>query len=229
MHVIFDKNLKYDIIKHYLFYFLSGSKRRDMVLLRKGCQMTTKHVVADDVFGQIARRQWELQRRVLEGTLDLEFVLSGLQSIIEERNFNEAFTITVNYDLSLQEMIATGKYDLVNCNITQNHFPLTGNGKIELLLDLVHFGKTMSIDNVLQEFDRRGLRSAILPELIAFGAKFPEKQREFPIVALGSVWTGSNGYRLVPYLYGHGSEGGLYLHWYDYDWRDSYRFLAFRK
>jgi hypothetical protein len=45
--------------------------------------MTTRRVVADDVLGQLARRQHELFRRVMEGTLDPHEVLARLQLMIE--------------------------------------------------------------------------------------------------------------------------------------------------
>lgn len=41
--------------------------------------------VTDEVLGKIAKRQWEIFRRVKEGTLDPESVLELLQCIIEER------------------------------------------------------------------------------------------------------------------------------------------------
>ncbi len=43
----------------------------------------TTHVVADDVLGGIARKQWELSRRLMEGSLDPVIVSTGLQEIIE--------------------------------------------------------------------------------------------------------------------------------------------------
>ncbi len=45
--------------------------------------MTTKHVVADEAFGLLARRMWELKRRVLEGSIPVEDALDSLQGIIE--------------------------------------------------------------------------------------------------------------------------------------------------
>jgi hypothetical protein len=45
--------------------------------------MTTKHVVADDILGKISRKVWELNRRVLEGSIDPERVLFMLQETIE--------------------------------------------------------------------------------------------------------------------------------------------------
>lgn len=47
--------------------------------------MTTRVVVTDDKLGQVATKQWELFRRVKEGTLDPEWVAAELQRIIEEK------------------------------------------------------------------------------------------------------------------------------------------------
>lgn len=146
-------------------------------------------------------------------------------------NTAEVFQVVVDYGRMIADMIASGHYDWVNPDITQDHFPpitIGGEGTIELKAELIHFGKTMSTDNVLIDLDRRGYRPATLSELLAFGAKYPEKQREFPVVALGSVWTNSDGNRYVPCLYEDDSERGLSLDWYDVVW-DDYRFLAFRK
>jgi len=51
--------------------------------------MTAKRVVADDVLGQLARKQNDLFRRVREGTLDPKVVLARVQEIIQ--NEGEVF------------------------------------------------------------------------------------------------------------------------------------------
>lgn len=56
--------------------------------------MTTKHVVTDDILGQVARKQQELTRRVLEGTLDPKRVLQALQQLIEGRSSRLPFEET---------------------------------------------------------------------------------------------------------------------------------------
>lgn len=46
--------------------------------------MTTRRdVVADDIFGTIQDRRWELERRLRKGTLDPQRVADGLQQLIE--------------------------------------------------------------------------------------------------------------------------------------------------
>jgi hypothetical protein len=56
---------------------------------------------------------------------------------------------------------------------------------------------------------------------------YPEEQRKFPVVALGSV-AEVRGERNVPDLYRRGAERDLNLSWLDGDWIGSCRFLAVR-
>ncbi|KKR48343.1 MAG: hypothetical protein UT86_C0007G0022, partial [Candidatus Magasanikbacteria bacterium GW2011_GWC2_40_17] len=86
-----------------------------------------------------------------------------------------------------------------------------------------------STDEVLAEMDRHGLRPALYEELLAFGAKYPDEQRQFPIIALGSVWRGFGGRLRVAYLSRGGSERSLSLYWFGGDWNGFCRFLAVRK
>ncbi|OGN09908.1 MAG: hypothetical protein A3C64_00915 [Candidatus Yanofskybacteria bacterium RIFCSPHIGHO2_02_FULL_41_12] len=146
-----------------------------------------------------------------------------------EQLVENCYKVLVDYGQTLQRMIANGKYDYVNSDITSGNFPTTGNGKQEVVVELVHFGRDMASDAVLKEFEARGLCAATLPELLAFGTTHPEKQREFPIVALGSAWQFRDGDRGVPYLYGVGLRRGLDLYWDDDGWDDDCRFAAVRK
>ena len=140
-----------------------------------------------------------------------------------------AYRLVVDYAQSLAQMIAAGRYDYANSDITSGNFPTTANdGKQEVVVELAHFGRDMESDAVLKKFEARGLRAATLPELLAFGATYPEKQREFPIVALGSVRRRDVD-RVVPYLNGDGSKRLLYLSWIDNRWNGRCRFAAVRK
>lgn len=141
----------------------------------------------------------------------------------------DGFRVVVDYVKPLTQMIADGNYDWVNNDITESHFPVSGQGKVELNPELIHYGKSMNSDDIVRDMQSRGLRPATLPELLAFGAKYPEKQREFSIVALGSVWQPFNRYRHVAYLYGYVSKRRLDLYIWDGDWSVNYRFLAVRK
>jgi len=126
-------------------------------------------------------------------------------------------------------MIQAGNYNWINSDITDKHFPVKGSGKVELNPELIHYGKLISSDEIIQDLDQRGLRPATLAELLAFGEKYPDEQRKYPIVALGSVWQHWGGNRYVACLGCFESERELNLHYCGGDWFENYRFLAFRK
>ena len=77
--------------------------------------------------------------------------------------------------------------------------------------------------------DKAGYRPANLPELLSLGASQPELQRQFPIVAPGSVWQYRYSDRYVPYLWNDGVKRYLHLHLFAYDWYPVCRFAVARK
>ena len=138
-------------------------------------------------------------------------------------------TIPINYNRSVEDGIKAGNYDWKNNDITSKHFPSQETGSREVVIELFHFGKDMSTDEVLAELDKQGYRPATLKELLPLGEKYPNLQREFPIIALGSVWRDSNGNRFCPYLGRDGSERNLDLRWVGRRWGDGCRFAVVRK
>lgn len=140
------------------------------------------------------------------------------------------FPFTVNYFLTVAEMVEAGHYDWKNSDVNNRNFPHDrSRGTEEVTAELIHFDRDISTDDALLELARLGYRPATNAELLAFGAKYPEKQREFSIIQLGSVWVGSGGDRDVSYLDGGGSERRLDVRWADYVWLGHCRFLAVRK
>ncbi|MBI4095051.1 MAG: hypothetical protein HY435_02570 [Candidatus Liptonbacteria bacterium] len=162
-----------------------------------------------------------------DGDVPVGKIADALVAIME--GAKNVFRLTLDYAHSVEEMVAAGKYNWTNSDITSKNFPTTQKGTAEVAIELVHLNRRVSSDNALCELDARGLRPATLPELLAFGAEYPEKQREFPIIALGSVWRNPHGYRTVAYLVRYGSKRDLRLHWFDNEWFSHYRFAAVRK
>lgn len=140
----------------------------------------------------------------------------------------EAYPLTVDYSLTLEQMIEAGRYDWVNSDITAERFPIEGTGQVRLEGQLVYYGKSMSSEAVLTDMDQRGLRPATGAELLAFGEKYPELQRQFPIVELAASAEVRGG-RCVLDLGGDDRRRYLYLGWFDGGWGGGCRFLAFRK
>jgi hypothetical protein len=160
---------------------------------------------------------------------NLEKVKEFCETLIVKKVVVDTYAAVVDYTMSLADMIKVGKYDWVNDDITAEHFPVTGSGKTEVNLEFVHLNKSVSSEAVLAHMEANGLRPATLAELLSFGAKYPEIQREFPIVALGSSWIVSVGNRFVPYLFGSSSDRHLNLSWFGSGWVGYFRFLAVRK
>ncbi|MDP2946269.1 MAG: hypothetical protein Q8N61_02345 [bacterium] len=139
------------------------------------------------------------------------------------------YPLSVNYDLPVEGAVKLGQYDWANGDITGKNFPTTRTGKAEVVVELIHFNRVISTKDAQRELDQRGYRPAELHELLAFGEKYPELQRQFPIVAPGSVWQYRVGDRRVPYLRRHGSRRSLNLSWIGHDWHELCRFAAVRK
>jgi hypothetical protein len=141
----------------------------------------------------------------------------------------QQYLVTVNYDLSVKDAIAAGKYDWKNDDITDKHFPSKRAGTTDTEIILVKFDKDMTLEDVLRELNKQRLRAAELPELLAFGEKYPDVQLEFPVVALGSVWQDSGGRRGAPFLSECGDDRGLGLAWFETIFGPHCRFAAVRK
>ena len=162
---------------------------------------------------------FEAKRRGKKITREMQREAFGLEPLLV------VYKVVVDYDISLAEMIEAGGYDWVNDDITAEHFPLKSEGKWEVEITLLHFNRFISSDVAIEEADP----VILLPELLALGARYPELQKQFPVVALGSVWQYRSGYHAVPYLWGAGSKCGLVLGLFENDWDPDFRFAVARK
>ena len=162
---------------------------------------------------------------------DPDVVLDKLADVLTEaaRTPQEVFPVQVNYDLSVCDAIEAGDYQAVNASITSENFPTSRSGQADLEIYLMRFGGRMTSEEVVDALSKKGMRPAELREFLAFGATYPEMQRKFSIVGLGSVWRDKKGYKNVPCLY-MASEGRyLDLHWWDDAWYSYSRFAVLRK
>ena len=158
----------------------------------------------------------------------------------------DTYSIAVDYTRTLAAMIAAGEYDYINLDVTKAHFSIQRPSANKVASDggpyrksvnqnkntevvLVHLTRVASEDEALFHMDKLGLRPARIEELLAFGEKYPDLQRQFPIVALGSRWRGSGGRWCVVCLRRCGSGRGLRLYWFHHGFVPFCRFLASRK
>ena len=139
------------------------------------------------------------------------------------------YSIFVDYTKSIEELVKLGKYDWANGDITTKNFPTKRSGKMKTEINLIHFDRSISSEEVLKELDKMGYRAAELYELLTFGARYPDVQREFPVVALGSVWQSPSASRCVAYLRRRDSKRYLLLYDFGRGWSAYCRFAAVRK
>lgn len=153
----------------------------------------------------------------------------GEDATAKEKAVLKGYPITVNYSQTFEDMVKAGKYDDVYLHITAKNFPVSGDGQVNTEVLLVHFGRDIESDAAIRELGQMGMVPAKIEHLLALGAKYPDVQREFPIVCLGSAWMGLSDERVVPYLgfWDHGRR--LNLDYYDDEWPDICRFAALRK
>lgn len=182
-------------------------------------------------YGDWTRGEDEALLNILGGTEVARNILRGVVKVVTEVvNFiTNTFKVVVNHTKTLADLIAEGKYDWVNENITQANFPIVGDSEAEEELALFHFNRDISSDTAIAEMEKAGYDPADIADLLTFGASQPELQRQFPIVALKSVWRNPHGNRDVPILYSNSGKRNLFLCSFDGGWGGRFRFLARRK
>jgi hypothetical protein len=184
--------------------------------------MTQKIRVADNKLGLLLRRERELDRRILEGTLDIDLVLSNLQKLIEGKPFNPK-NLSIISSISLSDRIALGKYDSISDGINENNFPIIVGKDYEVKYKIFLFnGRFISSDGVIKKMKIEGYHAGNIAELLKLGEIKPELQMEFPIVALDSVCD----YHDVPVLDYYVNTRRLILCSRRPDWPCTYRFLG---
>jgi hypothetical protein len=156
------------------------------------------------------------------------------ERIGSELKKGDVFRLTVDYSQSLEEMVAAGHYDWKNGNITAKRFPIVGKGVVKFESHYFHFDRNISSESAVKEIEGADTANPWSPakaeHVLSHGKTFPDEQRKFPIIGLGSV-AKVYGYRLVPVLDGDDSKRSLYLnlHLWNADWHPAVRFLAVRK
>lgn len=112
-----------------------------------------------------------------------------------------SFTVTVNYDKSVDNLVADGKYDRSDADITSDNFPSSEKGQATITIYLVRFDHYANRNEAINELDCLGFRPATLKELLSLVIQFPpDILKKYMIVILGSTWRNSMGYFCYPML-----------------------------
>lgn len=147
-----------------------------------------------------------------------------------------AFVVPVNYDLAHDAQIEKAQFDwvtdydgkLIRNDPTEHLYPLP-TGVVEQRIVLVHLNRRAERPEIIAEMDKLNVRPTVSPEFLALTKAYPDLQRKFPLVGLGSVWVDSHRCRHVLCAYGHSGGCYLYLFWDDRAWLEDRRFPAVGK
>ena len=162
------------------------------------------------------------------------FKIQILEIMIEMRGSTVGgvlFDFTVDYTRTVAEMVQAGKYDRSSNIITSEHYPIPKNkvGKKEnIFAKMFCYNRFMSSKDAIREMKKEGFRPATAHEAMAFSEKNPDLQRQYPIIALGSIWRDNYSHNIL-FLDGNICERKLIFgDWGGGKWAGYCRFLGVR-
>lgn len=125
-------------------------------------------------------------------------------------------------------LVEQGHYDYYHQFINEEYFPVDSPHRANIIF--CHSNRSINqYSDILGEMDAKNLRPATMSELLALGAKYPDLQRHFWIVELGSVFQPPRDSSLVGVL---NSVRGLRqadLGWIGANFNGLVRFAVVRK
>lgn len=149
---------------------------------------------------------------ILADVLDSDADLSNRDVVRKALGISKVFRFKVDYEQSPEQMIAAGRYGDVSNNIAKR-FPIHGKGVVEF--EARYFfcnGHGACWEKVAEDIEQKDTTNPWMPakfeHVLSHGKTFPEEQRKFGIVGLGTKITGSLDFQ-VPLLYGDDFDRGL--------------------
>src|SRR3990167_9220527 len=124
---------------------------------------------------------------------------------------------------TLKQLIKDGKFNYVNSDITEEHFP---SEKIRGKVKIFPFDRSISSKDAVKEMAKEGYEPANIYELLEYAEK--DWNGKELVFALGSVWH-YRGVRFVAFLWDDSGRRSLNLDWFGDDWSSRYRFAVVYK
>lgn len=170
-----------------------------------------------------------MKRKNLSASQVIEIIKTTPIKARETVNLAEEIVLLVDYGKTIEQAIIAGNYYWVSRDLNDKNFPISSEmigKKLEIRSKLFHFNRSVEPDEAIFEMNSFNYHPANLMEILALGSTYPDLQREFPIIALGSVLSGLGRGRYVPYLITNRGDREIYLGWRDGPWDAVDRFLG---
>lgn len=110
-------------------------------------------------------------------------------------SYSQELVVKINYNVNLEDMIIKGRYVEVDRSINEKKFPKDSiilnncfeEENCDILVKIFYFSSNCSTKSIIEKMEESGYRPASLLELLFFGEAYPNLQKTFPIVSLGSI------------------------------------------
>ncbi len=150
----------------------------------------------------------------------MEILMSG--KLTEHR-----LTAMVNYDDPNHRQIHGEQYNSVDGILRLKHFPVQGNGQLEVVYDYLEYNYEPTTEEVLRDVALLSddIRLPDFAETKDFDKEHPFRRRRFSIISFCG-----HGDDRCPVVYVRASDNGLHLNWAGFinRWPSFYRFLVVR-
>lgn len=134
---------------------------------------------------------------------------------------------------TIEEAVKADSGLLPREHVNNNSFKVLDSDFGKRDIYLIHFNYSIEFNEAIEEMNKIGMRPASIMELLALGAEYPNLQRNFEIVALGSVYDdggwSNTGTRFVPFLSEDNSKFRVVIVANHEEWHAYYRFAAVYK
>jgi hypothetical protein len=141
-----------------------------------------------------------------------------------------SYRITTGDGRSTEELVDAGGYAYAHSCVTSENFParhLEARRVREIVL--LEFGHDVTSEEAIAEAVQLGLTRPMYEDALYFGIKYPDVQRERPVVFLHDPWFGVSGRRDVLCLWSNAGRRELGLEGFDDRWSRNYRFGFVRR
>lgn len=148
---------------------------------------------------------------------------------------SSVISLSTDYVITFEKMLKAGKYDEVSDEIRRRIFPFAGTIRSGTEAELRFFDRPVYFPELRSIFRKSSLRFATFLELLAFGIQYPEPQRQYQIMALGTLYQEQSyptflykGMCYAPYLYGTAKKRGIDSFWVEEKFDAGWAFLGIR-
>jgi hypothetical protein len=162
---------------------------------------------------------------------DTETLLDANSFESSEITKKQPLTLSVDHSKPLRARIAAGRYTDLSKGILSES-PSRKNGRREYEARIFHFDEIISSQGAKKKIEQADKRLpwkvAPVDQLVALGNLLPHLQRQFPIVALGTVFKKGPVPQVACLHHGDGLKRYIVLRWIGDDWCGDFAFLAIR-